>query len=75
MKQVIVIPQSATYEIQDKTYAWRVINGRAQSVIIDVIPSTDGQNYIVTRGLAVGDAIVAKGAGYVKEGQEILPNK
>ena len=75
LKQVIVIPQSATYEIQDKTYAWRVIDGRAQSVIIDVMPSADGQNYIVTRGLAVGDVIVAKGAGYVKEGQEILPNK
>ena len=75
LKQVIVIPQSATYEIQDKTYAWRVIDGRAQSVIIDVMPSADGQNYIVTRGLAVGDVVVAKGAGYVKEGQEILPNK
>ena len=75
LKQVIVIPQSATYEIQDKIYAWRVIDGRAQSVIIDVMPSADGQNYIVTRGLAVGDVIVAKGAGYVKEGQEILPNK
>lgn len=71
MKQVIVIPQSATYEIQDKTYAWRVVNGQAESKIITVLPTSDGNNYVVTNGLAVGDVIVAKGAGYVKEGQEI----
>jgi len=71
MKQVIVIPQSATYEIQDKTYAWRVVNGQAESTIITVLPTSDGTHYVVTSGLAVGDVIVAKGAGYVKEGQEI----
>lgn len=73
MKQVIVIPQSATYEIQDKTYAWRVVNGQAESKIITVLPTSDGNNYVVTNGLAVGDVIVAKGAGYVKEG-EIIKN-
>ena len=71
MKQVIVIPQSATYEIQDKTYAWRIINSKAESTIITVLPTSDGKSYVVTSGLAVGDVIVAKGAGYVKEGQEI----
>jgi membrane fusion protein (multidrug efflux system) len=71
MKQVIVIPQSATYEIQDKTYAWRIINGKAESTIITVLPTSDGKSYVVTSGLTVGDVIVAKGAGYVKEGQEI----
>jgi len=71
MKQVIVIPQSATYEIQDKTYAWRLVHGKAESKIITVLPTSDGKNYVVTSGLAVGDVIVAKGAGYVKEGQEI----
>lgn len=71
MKKVIVIPQSATYEIQDKTYAWRIVDGKAQSVIIYVLPISDGKNYVVTSGLTVGDIIVAKGAGYVKEGQEI----
>ena len=71
MHQVIVIPQAATYEIQDKKYAYRVVKGKASSTIITVLPMTDGQNYIVTNGLEVGDIIVAKGAGYVKEGQEI----
>ena len=71
MKQVIVIPQSATYEIQNKTYAWRLVHGKAESKIITVLPTSDGTHYVVTSGLTVGDVIVAKGAGYVKEGQEI----
>lgn len=71
MKQVIVIPQSATYEIQDKVYAWRIVDGQARSAIISVLPMSDGQYYVVTNGLKVGDIIVAKGAGYVKEGQKI----
>jgi membrane fusion protein (multidrug efflux system) len=71
MRQVIVIPQSATYEIQDKTYAWHLVHGKAESKMITVLPTSDGKNYVVTSGLAVSDVIVAKGAGYVKEGQEI----
>ena len=75
LKQVIVIPQSATYEIQDKTYAWRIVEGKAESKMISVQPTSDGKNYVVTSGLAVGDVIIAKGAGYVKEGQEIISAK
>ena len=71
MKQVIVIPQTATYEIQDKTYAWRLVHGKAESTIITVLPTSDGTHYVVTSGLAVGDVIVAKGAGYVKEGESV----
>ncbi len=63
MKQVIVIPQSATYEIQDKTYAWHIVDGRAESKIITILPTSNGKNYVVTSGLTVGDVIVAKGAG------------
>ena len=72
MKQVIVIPKSATYEIQDKTYAWRIVDGKAESKIITILPTSDGKNYVVTSGLAVGDVIVSKGAGYVKEGQKVV---
>lgn len=71
MKQVIVIPQTATYEIQDKVYVYKVVSGQAESAIITVLPMNDGQHYVVTSGLCVGDVIVAKGAGYVKEGQKI----
>lgn len=75
LKQVIVIPQSATFEIQDRTYAWRIVDGKAESKMITVQPTSEGKTYVVTSGLAVGDVIVAKGAGYVKEGQEIISAK
>ncbi len=71
MKQVIVIPQTATYEIQDKIYVYKVVDGKAESAIITVLPMNDGQHYVVTCGISVGDVIVAKGAGYVKDGEKI----
>ena len=71
LKQVLVIPQAATFEIQDKIYVYKVVDGKAQANIISVNPMNDGTNYVVTKGLAVGDVIVAKGASYVREGQEL----
>jgi membrane fusion protein (multidrug efflux system) len=71
LHQVIVIPQSATYEIQDKIYVYKVVGGKAQSTIITILPMNDGQHYVVTSGINEGDVIVAKGANYVKEGQEM----
>ncbi len=71
MKNVLVIPKSATYEILNKTYAWRIVNKHTESTIITVIPTSDGNHYIVTKGLTDGDVIIAKGASYVKEGQEV----
>lgn len=70
-KQAIVIPQAATYEIQDKVYVYKVVDGKAESAIINVLPVSDGQNYVVTGGLEEGETIVAKGASYVREGMEI----
>lgn len=74
-EQSIVIPQTATYEILNKIYVYKVVHGLAQSAIIEVAPTSDGLNYVVTRGLSEGDVIVAEGAGYVREGMEIDINK
>ena len=71
LKQVLVIPQAATFEIQDKIYVYKVVDGMAQAAIISVNPVNDGTNYVVTKGLDTGDVIVAKGASYVREGQEV----
>lgn len=68
---VIVIPQSATYEIQEKTFAYKVVDGKAKSVEVKVYKTNDGRNYIVEDGLAVGDVIIAEGAGLVREGTPV----
>ena len=70
---VFVIPQAATYEIQDQTYAYKVIDGKAVSTLIRVSRVNGGQEYIVESGLAEGDVIVAEGAGLLREGMEIHP--
>ncbi|HIW52928.1 MAG TPA: efflux RND transporter periplasmic adaptor subunit [Candidatus Alistipes excrementipullorum] len=64
----IVIPQAATYEIQNKIFVYKVVDGKAQSAQIQVYKYNDGNNYIVESGLKVGDTIIAEGAGLVREG-------
>ena len=64
----IVIPQEATFEIQDKIYAYKVVDGKATSVMITVFDINNGKEYIVESGLSAGDVIVATGAGLLREG-------
>ncbi len=63
----IVIPQSATYELQNRVFTWRVIDGKAKSTPIEIYKYNDGTNYIVLSGLDEGDTIIAEGAGLVRE--------
>ena len=72
---VIVIPQEATFEVQDKVYVYKIIDGVAKSSLVDVNKITNGTHYIVTGGLEVGDIIVAEGAGLVQEGTTIKAEK
>lgn len=67
----IVVPQGATFEIQDKVYVYRIIDGKAVSSPITVFAVNDGKEYIVESGLEVGEVIIAEGAGLVREGVEV----
>ncbi|MGM9788417.1 MAG: efflux RND transporter periplasmic adaptor subunit [Candidatus Cryptobacteroides sp.] len=71
LKDVIVIPQGATYELQDKKFVYKVVDGIAQSQEIGVYPVNDGSTYVVTSGLSVGDVIISEGAGLVKNGTKV----
>ena len=71
LKDAIVIPQSATYELQDRVFVYKVVDGKASSTEIRIAPQNNGVEYIVTDGLKVGDIIVAEGAGLIKEGTAI----
>ena len=71
LKDAIVIPQSATYELQDRVFVYKVVDGKASSTEIHVAPQNNGIEYIVTDGLELGDIIVAEGAGLIKEGTPI----
>ena len=71
LKDAIIIPQSATYELQDRVFVYKVIDGKASATEIRVSPQNNGKEYIVESGLNVGDIIVAEGAGLIKEGTVI----
>lgn len=71
----ILVPQTATYELQDKKFVY-VLNDSNMTVNrqIEVEPLTFNQNYIVTNGLKVGDRIVVEGVGSsVKNNMKITP--
>ena len=72
LHNAIIIPQEATYDIQDKVYVVKVVDGKAVASMIEVETVTDGKFYVVTDGLKAGEVIVAKGAGFVKEGTIIV---
>jgi len=74
-KDCMVIPQAATYELQDRIFVYKVVDGKASATEIHVDPRNNGKEYIVTDGLAVGDVIVAEGAGLIKEGTVIRSKK
>ncbi len=77
-KDVVVIPQSATVELQDQKYVYIV--GKDNKVTfssIKVADVNDGQDYIVTSGLKAGDRIVtqgvAQGISALTDGMTITP--
>lgn len=67
----IVIPQTATYEVQDQVYVYKVEDGKAVSALVEVTRVNGGQEYIVEEGLQSGDVIVTEGVGLLREGTPI----
>ena len=70
-KDCIIIPCSATFEVQDKVYVYKVVDGKASSSMIEVRKGGNGQEYIVESGLTPGELIVAEGVGLLREGTPI----
>lgn len=74
MSGVILIPQSATFEIQDKTIAY-VLNDDNTVVrkVVNVLGPV-GENYAIT-GIEKGTTIVVEGVSRLQEGMTINPIK
>ena len=64
MDSVILIPQKAAFEVQDRKFVYTV-NDSSKTVTtpITVAPQNDGQSYIVTSGLDKGQRVVVEGVG------------
>ena len=73
-KDAILIPQKATYEIQNKKFVYVVgADNKVQSREIEVLVQNDGQNYGVSNGLKVGERIVIDGVNRLKNDMQINP--
>jgi membrane fusion protein (multidrug efflux system) len=71
LKNALVIPQRATFEILDKRYVWVV--GKDDVVHqreIDVQNET-GSLFVIKKGLDVNDRIVLEGVRQVRDGQKV----
>ena len=74
-ENAIVIPQKATFEVQDLKYVF-ILNDSNKTVTtpIQVQSLNDGKNYVITSGLKPGDRVVTEGIGTtVRAGMEVNP--
>lgn len=76
MKDVIVIPQSSTYSLQNKTFVYKFQgDSMAVSQIIDVIGMPNGKDYVVTSGMNDGEKYVYSGIVKVSDKMKIKEEK
>ncbi len=74
LKNVLLIPQKASYEIQGKHFVYLVDNdNKIVNTVIDVVSGNLKDVYVVTSGLKAGDKIVVEGISSLRNGMEIKP--
>lgn len=71
----IIVPQSATLEMQDKTFVFLVDNHNKVIKQEITISGKSGNNYLVKEGLKRGDRIVYRGYDHLHEGDQIQPQQ
>ena len=75
-KDVIVIPQVAVVKLQSKQQVYKVkADSTATAMEVTTEDVGNGEDFIITSGLNVGDKIVTVGANNVTEGQKVLFNE
>lgn len=72
LNKALTIPQGATFELQDKIFVYRVIDGKAKATRVEVTPLPEENTYIVNNGLKAGEQIVSEGVGLLQEGANII---
>jgi membrane fusion protein (multidrug efflux system) len=76
MDSALVIPQSATYELQDKRLVYILgKDNKVSSIAITANPSDNGQFFIITGGLKPGDIVVLEGLIGLKDNTQIIPKQ
>ena len=71
----LIVPQSATIEMQDKTFVFALADSNKVKKQVITIIGKSGNNYLVKDGLKAGDQIVLSGIDHLQEGTVIHPEK
>lgn len=73
LENQLIIPQQATYELQDKVYVFALgDSNKVSSKQITVAGKNEG-NYIVSKGISQGETIVYSGLQRLRDGMIITP--
>ncbi|MBO6183912.1 MAG: efflux RND transporter periplasmic adaptor subunit [Chryseobacterium sp.] len=71
---VLVVPESATYEQQGIVYVYKVEKDTARNTVVDVIERIDNLA-LIKSGVKKGEIIIAAGTGNLKPGTAVKPKK
>lgn len=71
----ILVPQSATIEMQDKVFVFTVNKENKVAKMPITVIGKSGTNYLIKDGVKSGDQIVLSGIDKLQEGQVIQPEK
>jgi membrane fusion protein (multidrug efflux system) len=72
-KDALLVPQSATTEMQDKIFVFTLADSNKVTKQPITISGRSGTDYVVKDGLKVGDQIITDGLGSLQEGMVIHP--
>ncbi len=70
---VLLVPQAATVELQDKVFVFLLGKGNRVNKQVIMVAGKSGNNYIVSSGLKQGDVIVTAGTEKLPDGTVIKP--
>lgn len=71
----ILVPQSATIEMQDKVFVFTVGKDNKVTKMPITVVGKSGTNYLIKEGVKTGDQIVLSGIDKLQDGQAIQPEK
>lgn len=74
-KDVLMVPQSATIDMQDKVFVFAVADSNKVKKQAITVVGKSGDNYLVKDGVKPGDKIVLSGFDHLQDGTIIQPEK
>ncbi|HEY8928564.1 MAG TPA: efflux RND transporter periplasmic adaptor subunit [Mucilaginibacter sp.] len=74
-KDALLVPQSATIDMQDKVFVFAVADSNKVRKQVITVEGKAGDNYIVKDGIKPGDRIVLSGFDHLQDGTVIQPQQ